>query len=617
MPPTKTHSRKGNKRKFTGNQYTKRKNSASADASVPEDKNTELSDDEEHVEGEKFESFNSLSASQRKLDTKSDDSSDESDGMKYADLQGFRIVDMSVLATVLASLRCPSCTKGNVCLEEDEESKMGLASLLILKCTAAKCSYHHSFYTSSKIENKQAFEVNRRAVLAMRNIGVGHQGLVKFTCVMNMLPPMNENSYRDHVQALRNAAEAVAKASMTKAAGEVKEFYEPAEDGLYDIAVSGDGTWRKRGFSSSYGVVTALSTITGKALDCEVMSKDCKECKLWRGKEGSHAFQEWWEGHQHKCHTNFEGSSGSMDASGLLYIFQRSVEQYGLRYLEFLGDGDSKAHKLLVEQAVYGDAEVEKLECVGHVQKRLGSRLRSLKKRLGKNRLEDGKPIGGKGRLTDKVIDKLQVYYGKAIRQNTHSVDAMQNAIMAIWHHSKSTDDNPDHDLCPEGENSWCGFQRDAAKGTSDYIHKDPIPGAVANAILPTFEALSEESLLMKCLHGGTQNQNEAINALIWQRATKETHSSLPTVELATFLAVAHFNDGSSVLTEVLKELNIIPGRHCKKACAKLESERIRHSRRKSGEPARKRRKQLRNWRKGYSDRLEANEGPSYEAGAF
>ena len=71
---------------------------------------------------------------------------------------------------------------------------------------------------------------------------------------------------------------------------------------------------------------------------------------------------------------------------------------------------------------------------MGHVQKRLGSRLRSLKKRLGKNHLEDGKPIGGKGRLTDKVIDKLQVYYGKAIRQNTHSVDAMQNAIMAIWH---------------------------------------------------------------------------------------------------------------------------------------------------------------------------------------
>ena len=137
---------------------------------------------------------------------------------------------------------------------------------------------------------------------------------------MNILPPMNENSYRDHVKALRNAAESVAKSSMSKAAGEFKEFYEPAEDGFYDIAVSGGGTWRKRGFSSSYGVLTALSTITGKALDCEVMSKDCKECKFWRGKEAHDAFQEWWEGHRNKCHTNFEGSSESMDASGLLNI---------------------------------------------------------------------------------------------------------------------------------------------------------------------------------------------------------------------------------------------------------------------------------------------------------
>ena len=37
---------------------------------------------------------------------------------------------------------------------------------------------------------------------------------------------------------------------------------------------------------------------------------------------------------------------------------------------------------------------------VGHVQKCLGSSRHSLKKRLGKNCLEDDKPIGGKGRLS-------------------------------------------------------------------------------------------------------------------------------------------------------------------------------------------------------------------------
>ena len=116
-----------------------------------------------------------------------------------------------------------------------------------------------------------------------------------------MLPPMNENSYRDHVKAVQTAAESVALESMSKAATEVKEFYKEKKDGLYNIGVSGDGTWRKRGYSSFYGVVTVISTVTGEALDCEVMSKECGKCKLWRGKEGTIAFENWWEGHQHGC----------------------------------------------------------------------------------------------------------------------------------------------------------------------------------------------------------------------------------------------------------------------------------------------------------------------------
>ena len=136
------------------------------------------------------------------------------------------------------------------------------------------------------------------------------------------------------------------------------------------------------------------------------------------------------------------------------------------------------------------------------------------------------------------------------------------------------------------------------------YLVCNPITEAVANVILPTFEALSEESLLSKCMHGGRQNQNESINGLIWQRATKETHSSFPTVETATFLGVAHFNDGSvsllSVLKQLVKQLGIVPGVHCMKACRKLDGDRIRHSHRKSGEAAKKRRKQLRKWKKGH-----------------
>ena len=175
-----------------------------------------------------------------------------------------------------------------------------------------------------------------------------------------------------------------------------------------------------------------MSLVTGKALDTEIISKECRTCLLNKIKEGTEEFDIWWESHQHECHANFFGSSGAMDPAGCLNIFKRSGTKHQLRYTEFLGNGDSKSYNDLVANKVYGDLPVQKLECVGHIQKRMGSRLRSLKKRSGNKKMSDGKSLGGKGRLTDKLIDSLQVYYGKAIRGNTHSIEAMNNAVMTI-----------------------------------------------------------------------------------------------------------------------------------------------------------------------------------------
>ena len=41
-------------------------------------------------------------------------------------------------------------------------------------------------------------------------------------------------------------------------------------------------------------------------------------------------------------------------------------------------------------------------------------------------KLSDGKTVGGKGRLTGKVIDKMQNYYGKAIRGNKGDLNGMK-----------------------------------------------------------------------------------------------------------------------------------------------------------------------------------------------
>lgn len=55
------------------------------------------------------------------------------------------------------------------------------------------------------------------------------------------------------------------------------------------------------------------------------------------------------------------------------------------------------------------------------MQKRMGTRLRKVKK--------DHKSLGGRGKLTDKLINKLTVYYGLVIRRNSDSKNKMKDAI--------------------------------------------------------------------------------------------------------------------------------------------------------------------------------------------
>ena len=50
-------------------------------------------------------------------------------------------------------------------------------------------------------------------------------------------------------------------------------------DGSIPVAVSIDGTWHKRGYSSKYGVVVAILVETVEVIDYEVLSKHCFECK--------------------------------------------------------------------------------------------------------------------------------------------------------------------------------------------------------------------------------------------------------------------------------------------------------------------------------------------------
>ena len=86
------------------------------------------------------------------------------------------------------------------------------------------------------------------------------------------------------------------------------------------------------------------------------------------------------------------------------------------------------------------------------------------------------KTLGGKGKLTDKLIDKLIVYYGLAIRRNCDSVEKMRKAMWATIHHYCSTDKNPQYEKCPIGPDSWWSWQRAAAADELSEFHHEYEP---------------------------------------------------------------------------------------------------------------------------------------------
>lgn len=359
-----------------------------------------------------------------------------------------------------------------------------------------------------------------------------------------------------------------------------------------------------------------MSNKSKKCLDFEVLTKTCKACETWKQRKGRKEY-EVWKLH-HKCTINHFGSSGAMESAGAITIFKRSQNLHKLRYTGYIGDGDSNSYKSVTDSAPYGNTKIEKLECVGHVQKRMGTRLRNLRTMMKGKVLSDGKKLSGKGRLTDKIINTIQNYYGLAIRQNAGQLYQMKKSIAAIlFHLSENKNIESRHKFCPRTADSWCKYQSDKITGKDTYKDKVNLPTAIKEVMEPIFKDLSDDSLLKKCLHGQTQNANEALNKMIWQRCPKDTHASFKIVKLASCSAVLYNNDGCRGVVDVLQNLGIQPGSHTLSSMQKVDDRRIINMARKSSEYGRKRRKKLRAIKKGFADQEKLVEGTVYEAGGY
>ena len=390
----------------------------------------------------------------------------------------YRIIDfILVFSTITSLVKCAECD-GKVSFQSCKKEGLGFN----IKISCEKCKQPH-YVPSSKRIDSGVLEVNYRFAFAMRLLGLGLAGCNKLCGLMDLSSSfITKSCYNIYMAKMCSS---IKKTGMTYFSSAVKEEQEEMREennkqnynadnkqNLSELTVSGDGTWKKRGFSSLYGVTSLIGYNTGKVFDIVIKSSYCHGCKTWEHKLNTADYEQWYEDHVNsgQCAANHIGPSGNMEVNAIIEMFKRSVEYFGVKYRNYIGDGDSKTYGGVVNSKPYGeDFEINKKECIGHVQKRMGTRLRELvKSTVVDAKTKTGKKIkrkslGGKGKLTAKLIDKLTVYYSSAIRRNHDSVEKMNNAIWATYYHYCSTDENPQHDKCPSGEDSWCEWQKAAS----------------------------------------------------------------------------------------------------------------------------------------------------------
>ncbi|GFU77389.1 uncharacterized protein TNCV_3193471 [Trichonephila clavipes] len=219
-------------------------------------------------------------------------------------------------------------------------------------------------FTDTEVNKKDTkmYEANTRLAYDMMSVGKGESAAKVFCGDMNLPPPPKR--FYESLHVLNNATEKVAKASMAIADAETLSFKNVSVD-------------------------------TGKIVDAEIISRKCS-CHF----NGNV--------HSDECSANYFGNSEGIKVEGALRNFHRSEVLHNLRYTQYLGDGDSKAYKAILESKPYKDVNIEKLECVDPVEKRMGTRLRALKLKLKGKKFEDKKSLGGPNRFNDAKIDKLK-----------------------------------------------------------------------------------------------------------------------------------------------------------------------------------------------------------------
>lgn len=140
-----------------------------------------------------------------------------------------------------------------------------------------------------------------------------------------------------------------------------------------------DGAWNKRSYRTNYSASSGTATLIGhntkKVIWNDVANKYCVICARIRAQN--------LDPYEHKCNTNYQGSSTGMEAKLIVKGFKECEERYNLRINEIIADGDSSVISELNKAQIYKYPllKIKKTDCCGHIFRNVRGSLRKLAKK--------------------------------------------------------------------------------------------------------------------------------------------------------------------------------------------------------------------------------------------
>lgn len=455
------------------------------------------------------------------------------------------------------------------------------------------------------------FDINWRAILAFRSFGCNHANIVRMCTYMNMNKPMSQTSYAKSAREIAKRMKWLRQEVLNANAEIIRARYieddpDLLNETVIDIDVSFDNSWHKRGYTSHYGLGAVIDLKTKLPIDFDILSTYCKGCQIKdriADKESS-SYKKWVLKHKKHCQRNYQGSAKSMEQQIAVFMWKRSIKLYNFRYTTFLGDQDSSTFSKLESENIYGDNHpIIKLNCVGHVVKSFGTALRSTSKKHH---------LGGKGRLTKTLTERMQQWYSKAIYKNKGDLSSMREAVWAIYFHMISTDDVPNHSFCPEEKDTWCSFNLATYENKLPRPHTLYFDEEVKDKVYDVIKKFSDEQFLTRCLEVETQNTNESLHGAIWRRLPKITFVSKTQIEIGVTMAISEYIRGRSAIVNQLQILGLPHNFDTVVAIEAMDKLRLRMAAQKSSIAFKKRRIFLKKEKNKKEKKTLLKEGTTY-----